>query len=283
MLSTEKFINPKSDYYIYTPGSTAQNLFLYPTIVGHFKYESGYHLYRESFDSFLCIFIKQGSCTVKTLGQTYTASENQIIFLDCYQPHSYESDTPWEAQWIHFDGPLARGYYEAITQNKNIVITLSSTYRFEKYLSKIYLAFKNSEPISDAKMNNWIVNLMTELFTSKQPSDNVNSSDIVEDIVSYIMDNLDQELSLEDLAAKANLSPFYFSRLFKKETGFSPHDYILTTRINHAKYLLRTSTMSVKDICFTLGFSSESAFCTAFKKKTNSSPGDFRSSQGKDL
>lgn len=283
MLSTEKFINPKSDYYIYTPGSTAQNLFLYPTIVGHFKYESGYHLYRESFDSFLCIFIKQGSCTVKALGQTYTASENQIIFLDCYQPHSYESDTPWEAQWIHFDGPLARGYYEAITQNKNIVITLSSTYRFEKYLSKIYLAFKNSEPISDAKMNNWIVNLMTELFTSKQPSDNVNSSDIVEDIVSYIMDNLDQELSLEDLAAKANLSPFYFSRLFKKETGFSPHDYILTTRINHAKYLLRTSTMSVKDICFTLGFSSESAFCTAFKKKTNSSPGDFRSSQGKDL
>jgi AraC-like DNA-binding protein len=41
--------------------------------------------------------------------------------------------------------------------------------------------------------------------------------------------------------------------------------------------------MSVKDICFTLGFSSESAFCSAFKKKTNSSPGDFRSSQGKDL
>ncbi|MBR4707691.1 MAG: AraC family ligand binding domain-containing protein, partial [Pseudobutyrivibrio sp.] len=98
MLSTEKFINPKSDYYIYTPGSTAQNLFLYPTIVGNFKYESGYHLYRESFDSFLCIFIKQGSCTVKALGQTYTASENQIIFLDCYQPPSYESDTPWEAQ-----------------------------------------------------------------------------------------------------------------------------------------------------------------------------------------
>ena len=283
MLSTEKFINPKSDYYIYTPGSTAQNLFLYPTIVGNFKYESGYHLYRESFDSFLCIFIKQGSCTVKALGQTYTASENQIIFLDCYQPHSYESDTPWEAQWIHFDGPLARGYYEAITQNKNIVITLSSTYRFEKYLSKIYLAFKNSEPINDAKMNNWIVNLMTELFTSKQPSENSSSSDIVEDIVSYIMDNLSMELSLEELAAKANLSPFYFSRLFKKETGFSPHDYILATRINHAKYLLRTSTMSVKDICFTLGFSSESAFCTAFKKKTNSSPGDFRSSQGKDL
>ncbi|MBR1622558.1 MAG: AraC family ligand binding domain-containing protein, partial [Pseudobutyrivibrio sp.] len=138
MLSNEKYINPKSDYYIYTPGSVAQNLFLYPTIIGHFKYEPEYRIYRDSFDSFLCIFIKQGCCTVKSLGQTLQAHENQIIFLDCYQPHSYESNGPWEAEWFHFDGTTARGYYDAITQNKNIVISLSSTYRFEKYLSKIY-------------------------------------------------------------------------------------------------------------------------------------------------
>ncbi len=283
MFSNEKFINPKSDYYIYTPGSTAQNLFLYPTIIGHFKYERGYHLYRDSFDSFLIIFIKQGSCTVRALGQSFEAHENQIIFLDCYQPHAYESNTPWEAEWFHFDGPLARGYYDAITQNKNIVLNLSTTYRFEKYLSKIYCAFKDSKPISDATMNNWIVNLMTELFVSKQTTDGSgSSSDVIEDVVSYIRDNLASDLALEDLAAKANLSPFYFSRLFKKETGFSPHDYILTTRINHAKYLLLTTSLSVKDICFELGFSSESAFCTAFKKKTLQSPGDFKSSHTKD-
>lgn len=278
MFTTEKKINPKSDYYIYTPSSVARNLFLYPTIIGHFKYEKGYRIYRESFDSFLCIFVKQGSCIVNTLGQTFTASENQVIFLDCYKPHSYESNDSWEAQWFHFDGPLARVYYETITQDKNVVISLSATYRFEKYLSKMYTAFKNSEPINDAVMNNWIVNLMTELIVSREDSEGPsNSSDTIEDIVSYIMDNLSSELSLEELAAKANLSPFYFSRLFKRETGFSPHDYILTTRINHAKYLLTTSHLSIKDICFKLGFSSESAFCTAFKKKANQSPGEFRS------
>ena len=279
MYSTEKLINPKSDYYVSTPSSTAQDLYLYPTIVGHFKYEKGYYLYRESFDSFLCIYIKKGSCTIKTSGQSFTASENQIVFLDCYKPHSYGSDESWEAEWFHFDGPLARKYYEAITQNKNVVLALSSTYRFEKYLSKIYTAFRNSEPINDAIMNNWIVNLMTELIVSRESTDGINnSSDIIEDIVSYIRDNLSEELSLDELASKANLSPFYFSRLFKRETGFSPHDYILTSRINHAKYLLLTSTLSIKDICFKLGFSSESAFCTAFKKKINQSPGDFRNS-----
>ena len=148
----------------------------------------------------------------------------------------------------------------------------------------MYNAFKSSAPINDATMNNWIINLMTELMVSKEATESeTNSSDAIEDVVSYIMDNLSEELSLEQLAQKANLSPFYFSRLFKKETGFSPHDYILTSRINHAKYLLLTSHLSVKDICFKLGFSSESAFCTAFKKKTSTSPGDFRSSHTSDF
>ena len=277
MFSTEKYIEAKSDYYIYTPGSLAQNLFLYPTIIGHFKYQEGYKLYRDSFDSFLCIFIKNGTCRINACGQILEAHKNQIVFLDCYSPHSYEAVTSWEAEWFHFDGKLARGYYEAITAGKNIVISLSSTYRFEKYLSKLYLAFRNSEPINDAKINNWIVNLMTELLISKEASDGTqNSSDIIEDIVSFIMDNLADELPLDQLAEKANLSPFYFSRLFKKETGFSPHDYILTSKINHAKYLLLSTDLSIKDICFKLGFSSESAFCTAFKKKTSQSPSEFR-------
>jgi AraC-like DNA-binding protein len=96
------------------------------------------------------------------------------------------------------------------------------------------------------------------------------------DVVSYIMEHLSEDVSLEELAKKASLSPFYFSRLFKKETGFTPHDYILTTRINHAKFLLLTSSLSIKDICFQLGFSSESAFCTAFKKKIGETPSEFR-------
>ena len=86
----------------------------------------------------------------------------------------------------------------------------------------------------------------------------------------------DQELSLEDLAAQAALSPFYFSRLFKRETGFSPHRYILAARIGNAKFLLQSTGDSVKRICFTVGFTSESSFCTAFKKETGLTPSEYR-------
>jgi AraC-like DNA-binding protein len=277
MLSTERLVRKDSDYYIYTPGSLASNLFLYPSIVGHFTYQSGYRLSRDSFDSFLCIYVKNGCGTILSGKERYEVSRGQIILLDCYQPHTYEVNQPWETLWMHFDGVQARGYYDAITQGKNLVVTLSSTYRFEKYLTKIYEAFRDSTPVNDATLNNWIVNMMTELLVSRESTDrSANGSDVIEDVVSYIMEHLSEDVSLEELARKASLSPFYFSRLFKKETGFTPHDYILTTRINHAKFLLLTSSLSIKDICFQLGFSSESAFCTAFKKKIGETPSEFR-------
>ena len=278
MLSTERLVRSDSDYYIYTPGSLATNLFLYPSIVGHFTYNPGYRLSRDSFDSFLCIYVKRGQGTIISNGQRVEASQDQIVLLDCYTPHAYEVTKTWDTLWMHFDGPSARGYYDAITQGKDFVLTLNSTYRFEKYLNKIYEAFRDSTPVNDATLNNWIVNMMTELLVSRETSDKgAVGSDIIEDIVSYIMDHLSEDITLEALARKASLSPFYFSRLFKKETGFTPHDYILTTKINHAKFLLLSSSMSIKDICFQLGFNSESAFCTAFKKKIGETPSEFRS------
>ena len=277
MRSQERYVRKDSDYYIHTPGSLASNLFLYPSIVGHFTYEPGYRLSRDSFDSFLCIYVKHGSGTIRSGGESYDVSKGQIVFLDCYRPHAYEVSQTWDTMWMHFDGTNARGYYDAITQGRNLVITLGSTYRFEKYLNKIYEAFRDSAPVNDATLNNWIVNMMTELLVSRESSDKgAGGSEIIEDVVSYIMDHLSEDMPLETLAGKASLSPFYFSRLFKKETGFTPHDYILTTKINHAKFLLLTSSMSIKDICFQLGFSSESAFCTAFKKKIGETPSEFR-------
>lgn len=277
MQSTEALVAPGSDYYVYTPSAQAQKLFLYPLIVGHFQYLPGYCLRRASLDSFLIMHVTRGVCEVEWGGRKFRAREGQVAVLDCYAPHAYWTEEGWEAEWLHFDGPCARGYFGAVTDGDSPVTSLKNSYRFEKNLHQIYTQFREAAPVREAVLNNCIVNLLTELLVSREEaSPGTRSAGIIEDSVAYINDHLAQELSLEDLATQAALSPFYFSRLFKRETGFSPHQYILTARISNAKFLLQSTGDSVKRICFTVGFTSESSFCTAFKKETGLTPSEYR-------
>jgi len=131
--------------------------------------------------------------------------------------------------------------------------------------------------VKEALLNNYIVNILTELLVNKdmEHSENISSS-IIEDTIAYINDHLTDPLTLKDLSDQASLSPFYFSRLFKKESGFSPHEYVIAARVNNAKFLLKSSDTSIKDICYSTGFASESSFCTTFKKVTGTTPSEYR-------
>lgn len=277
MLSTEQGVIHGSDYYIYTPSSQATAMFLYPISTGYFRYLLGYCLRRSSYDSFLIMYMRKGSCEIESGGRTYHAKADQIVLLDCYKPHCYYTTTGWDAEWLHFDGSNARNYFEAILDNGIPVIGLHDTYRFEKYLHKIYSSFKEHLSIKEALLNNYIVNILTELLIGRDLEHSVNvSASIIEDTVAYINEHLTDPLTLEELASQASLSTFYFSRLFKKETGFTPHGYVITARVNIAKFLLKSSNSTIKEICFGTGFTSESSFCTTFKKVTGSTPSEYR-------
>ena len=123
-----------------------------------------------------------------------------------------------------------------------------------------------------------ITNLLTALALSgESASERDSCSGVVEASVAYIREHLCEEgLSLETLSRQANLSLYYYTRLFKRKTGFTPHEYILRSRVNMAKYLLKSTRLSAKEICFRCGFRSESAFCHTFRKWEQVTPGQFR-------
>jgi AraC-like DNA-binding protein len=85
-----------------------------------------------------------------------------------------------------------------------------------------------------------------------------------------------EELSLSEVARAAAISIFHFSRLFKKFTNFSPHQYLIHLRLEHARLLLRNTALSVTEICFESGFNSLEHFIAAFVQHNGASPRKYR-------
>lgn len=97
-------------------------------------------------------------------------------------------------------------------------------------------------------------------------------------IKRYIYGNLADKIQTADLARLCNLSESHFYHKFRESIGMSPYQYVIDERIKAACEMLKESKKSITEICFTLGFSSQSAFTNLFRKKVGLSPTEFRAS-----
>jgi AraC family transcriptional regulator len=95
-------------------------------------------------------------------------------------------------------------------------------------------------------------------------------------IIDYINDRLDQDLSLVELAAIAHISPTYFASLFKQSTGWTPHQYVIYRRIEYAKRLLVQGDLSIAEISAKVGFANPGHFSRHFKKLVGVTPKTLR-------
>jgi AraC-like DNA-binding protein len=86
------------------------------------------------------------------------------------------------------------------------------------------------------------------------------------------------ELTVADMARAAHLSAAHFSREFRKAFGESPHQYLLTRRLERAAALLRTTDWSVADVCVAVGLTSVGSFTTSFRRMFRMTPTAYRAS-----
>jgi AraC family transcriptional regulator len=95
-------------------------------------------------------------------------------------------------------------------------------------------------------------------------------------VLDFIEAHLASDISLDDLAAEACLSPFHFSRLFREATGLSPCRYVTDRRIQAAQKMLAVEQSSLVQVALDTGFGSQGNFTRAFRKATGLTPGQYR-------
>jgi AraC family transcriptional regulator len=111
----------------------------------------------------------------------------------------------------------------------------------------------------------------------KAAADRVLPRHKVSRVIEYIMENLENNPTLEQMAGVVHLSSYHFARLFKAATGLAPHQFVITRRIERAQQLLRTNRgLGLAEVAFRSGFANQSHFCLHFKRIAGVTPRRFR-------
>ncbi|GGF94366.1 AraC family transcriptional regulator [Paenibacillus abyssi] len=95
----------------------------------------------------------------------------------------------------------------------------------------------------------------------------------------YIQERFAEDLSLEEVADFVHLNPHYFSKIFKQEFGTTFIDFVTGLRIDKAKALMASGHLSLKEVCFEVGYKDPNYFSRVFKKVTGVTPTEYRGSQ----
>lgn len=94
--------------------------------------------------------------------------------------------------------------------------------------------------------------------------------------IKLLEGHIEENITLAEIAASAGLSPFHFSREFKRATGVSPHQYLIRLRLERARDLLASTDLPIAEVALRSGFASQSHFTRYFRKLTATTPRAYR-------
>lgn len=265
-----------SEIVFSSSSAKAKKLYYNVLCAGHFYCDKNYHLVRENYDSILILYINDGTFTFVENEIHLTAEKGDTVILDCYKPHEYFTSNYLEFFWVHIQGVNCRDFYNEITEQNGSIIRQDETNRIKERIIRLFKGIEHS--FAEADLSLEVYKLLLELqkpVTVKAKDETIHNENI-QRIKEHISAHLNEKITVSSLAEMAHMSPTHFSRIFKLQTGFSPYDYVVISRLNKAKECLLTTDMSVAEVAYETGFNSEANFVYCFKTNEGISPGKFR-------
>ncbi len=122
----------------------------------------------------------------------------------------------------------------------------------------------------------WMLRKTGEVTNGILTTKERGSESVISKAKSYIDENYQKDISLDDVSRFVDISPYYFSKLFKQEEGRNFIEYLTAIRMNAARRLLKDPGLSIKEICAMSGYSDPNYFSRIFKKYEGVTPSEYR-------
>ncbi len=246
-----------------------------------FYYQKHSYTERWNFNSFIIAYTYFGTGILRYAEKEYNLSKGDGFYINCNNYHYYEAISDvWDIAVLHIGGPLLPYHHGQFMQYTSPVFHEPLTGIVQEHLETLLGLY--SQPIlnRDWLASSCIDGLLNHLLKTKA-MEAVKDSVMPENIrylIKYMERNFTRPLTLDFLSDFANVSKYYLSREFKKYTGFSPNDYLITLRINKAKFLLSNTALPAIKIAHEVGIYDKNNFTNLFKRKTGMTPIQYRNS-----
>ena len=254
-----------------------QNLF-YIQDFDIFHYQFGSFTERSGFDSFLLLYTYDGSGSLTYEGKTYPLKSGDGFFINCMNYHLYKVEgNHWDTGILHINGILLPALYEMFQEHYEPIFHEELNGQLHQDIHKLLKTYQDPQYYRDWQASSCIDQLLNHLLILSHANNVLHDTpDNIRYLIKYIESNFAQPLTLDSLAAFANTSKFYLSREFKKHTGYSPNEYIISLRIERAKSLLKNTTLPVYAIAHEIGIHDINNFTNLFKKRVGMTPTQYR-------
>ncbi len=253
----------------HSPSSFALDNLFYILWGNEYTCRAPYRVDREGLQYYMAFRVITGSLYFEYVDKLFAAKPGDVVLLDGREKHVYYAKEPVTFQHFIFRGNCSDAFYKKIHDEIGVLHHNKSETMF--LFNYIQSELEQTMP-DDYKLSLLVHNILSVLVIRSKKK----MTPVITKAQQYILDHYDKDLSVDDIADEVSLSKYHFSRLFKEETGYSPHEFLYSVRLRNAKKMLSETKQSVNSIAAACGFSNTSHFIRAFKKETLVTPASFR-------
>ena len=225
--------------------------------------------------------------------------EGYMYFIPAFTPHSYECTSSFVHYYAHiYEDPQTKYLFledwvlpeeiragtlelslfqELYSLNPTMKLSKSDPSTYDNSSTLASNLLKNKQrPLYNKMMSRGIIYQLLAPFFKTAHLKSTVTDDRVKRAITYIRNHISDELCIDKVAETLCVSKNYFIRIFKKETGTTPANFIIQRKIEKAQLLLITNDLPVKQTSYLVGFEDFSYFNRVFKKITGMTPNEYR-------
>lgn len=257
---------------------------LIPTDIGWYPHAQYHYCERPTgAEEHILILCMEGEGWFEIDRQRGAVRQHEALLIPRGAAHIYgaNEDDPWSIHWVHFTGTSSDYYAHLLPPGAHTLAVAPETVKtvialFRECYDSFLGSFVLQQMIYTAETLHHLLGCV--FFNNRAFSPTLRTSQFhsTRATLEYLRQNLDQRLSLDDMAEHARLSKSHFLRLFKEQTGYSPVDYFIHLKLQHACMLLSITRQTVREISLAVGYEDPYYFSRIFKKVVGVSPSQYR-------